>query len=141
MKQAGSGAQAPSVYSLIHAAGQVEARLEAALEPLGLSLAKYGVLERLHGAGDSLALTDLAARLACVRSNVTQLVDRLEADGLVRRVADPADRRSTRAELTRLGHTRQAAGAAALEKIQRDVASKVPEADRPALNRALHALG
>ena len=36
----------------------------------------------------------LAERLTCAKSNVTQLVDRLEADGLVRRKLDPSDRRS-----------------------------------------------
>jgi len=38
-----------------------------------------------------------------VKSNVTQLVDRLEADGLVERTADPNDRRSRIAVLTAAG--------------------------------------
>jgi len=41
--------------------------------------------------------------LSCVKSNVTQLVDRLEADGLVSRAADPNDRRSRLAVLTDAG--------------------------------------
>ena len=36
---------------------------------------------------------------------MTQLVDRLEADGLVRRVADPTDRRSVKAEITDEGQS------------------------------------
>ena len=78
----------------------VEARLEAALEPLGLSLAKFGALAQLAAAGEPLPLSTLAERRACVRSNITQLVDRLEAEGLVKRSDDPRDRRSVRAELT-----------------------------------------
>ena len=84
----------------------VEARLEASLEPLGLSLAKFGALAQLAAAGEPLPLSTLAERRACVRSNITQLVDRLEADGLVKRSDDPRDRRSVRAELTDEGRAR-----------------------------------
>jgi DNA-binding MarR family transcriptional regulator len=98
------------------------------------------VLSKLAEAGGPLALSDLAARLSCVRSNMTQLVDRLEADGLVRRVDDAADRRSVRAELTPLGQKRQAAGARQVEKVRRAFASSLPQADRAALERALAAL-
>lgn len=69
----------------------------------GLSMAKYFVLQALAEAGEPLTLTELAAGQHCVRSNITQLVDRLEADGLVKRVDDPADRRTIRASLTASG--------------------------------------
>ena len=74
--------------------------VEAALEPVGLSLAKFGVLARLASADEPLPLSTLAEEQACVRSNITQLVDRLEADKLVVRVDDPHDRRLVRAALT-----------------------------------------
>jgi DNA-binding MarR family transcriptional regulator len=41
---------------------------------------------------------------------MTQLVDRLEAEGLVARVADPQDRRSIRAAITDEGRRRHAIG-------------------------------
>ena len=47
-----------------------------------------------------ISLSELAEKLTCVRSNVTQLVDRLEADGLAKRADDPADRRAVRAKVT-----------------------------------------
>ncbi|TMG94648.1 MAG: MarR family transcriptional regulator, partial [Betaproteobacteria bacterium] len=74
-----------------------EKRLEDALEKVGLSNAKFGALTHLVEAGEPLSLSECAARMTCVRSNITQLIDRLEADGLVRRVDDPADRRGVRA--------------------------------------------
>ena len=43
---------------------------------------KLAALHHLTQAGESLPLGQLAERLSCVKSNVTQLVDRLEADGL-----------------------------------------------------------
>jgi DNA-binding MarR family transcriptional regulator len=77
-------------------------RLEV-LAPLRLSLAKVGVLHHLAAAGEPVPLSALAEVQKCVRSNITQLVDRLEKDGLVRRRGDPEDRRSVRAALTAAG--------------------------------------
>lgn len=85
-------------------------RLEAALDAKGLSIAKFGVLKELGEETEPLPLGQLAERLACVKSNVTQLVDRLEVDGLVRRVPDSEDRRSTRAEITEEGKRRYETG-------------------------------
>ncbi|MEU0088095.1 MarR family winged helix-turn-helix transcriptional regulator [Streptomyces sp. NPDC054802] len=48
-------------------------------------------------------MADLAERLEVVPRAVTSLVDGLEAGGRVRRVADPANRRVTRIELTDTG--------------------------------------
>ncbi|MEW2632962.1 MarR family transcriptional regulator [Streptomyces sp. NPDC048389] len=48
-------------------------------------------------------MADLAKRLEVVPRAVTSLVDGLEAGGRVRRVADPANRRVTRIELTDTG--------------------------------------
>jgi len=78
---------------LLDAARAVEARAEIALSEVGLSLAKLGALRHLVIAAEPLSLSHLAERHCCGKSNVTQLVDRLAADGFVARVADPDDRR------------------------------------------------
>jgi DNA-binding MarR family transcriptional regulator len=93
---------APSggLFALLHAAGSAEGFVESKLAAVGLSIPKLAALYRLVEAGDSLPLGQLAERLACVKSNVTQLVDRLETDGLVARAPDPNDRRSRLAVLT-----------------------------------------
>ena len=49
------------------------------------------------------ALGEVAEALHCDKTNVTGLVDRVEKQGLVTRVADPDDRRITRIELTEKG--------------------------------------
>src|SRR2546426_12550881 len=92
------------VRSLLEAAGAVEARLEAAVGPL--SLAKLGGLRPLIEAKQPLPLSELAERQHCVRSNITQLVDRLEKEGLVRPRARPVRRRRPRAPLTPAGGPR-----------------------------------
>lgn len=91
------------IRGLLHTATTVQAHVEARLSPIGLSLPKLMALTALRDAGDSLPLSQLADRLSCVKSNITQLVDRLETDGFVRREADPHDRRSRVAVLTTAG--------------------------------------
>src|SRR5206468_6908159 len=93
------------MMAVLHVASSLEARVEARHAEVGLSLPKLAALHQLSQAGDSLPLGQLAERLACVKSNVTQLVDRLEADGLVLRAADPGDRRSRLAVLTEPGRS------------------------------------
>ncbi len=93
----------PVSAAVIESARTLETRLEQALSPLQLSLAKFGVLRCLVHENRPLALSALAQRQKCVRSNMTQLTDRLEADGLVRRVDDPTDRRAVLAETTAAG--------------------------------------
>ena len=127
-------------FELLGALSSVEARLEAALEPLGLSLAKFGALSRLVAAREPLPLSTLAERCACVRSNITQLVDRLEAENLVARVHDPHDRRSIRAELTEEGRRRQAAGGRVIQKVEAEIFANVPQEGREALRHLLRSL-
>ena len=91
---------------LLDAARAVEARAEGALGEIGLSLAKLGALRHLILASEPLTLSQLAERHCCGKSNVTQLVDRLESDGLVARVSDPDDRRTIRAMVTPAEHER-----------------------------------
>ncbi len=125
---------------LLQAAHALEARLEAALEGVGLSTPKFSVLSELVAADTPLALSELAARLSCVRSNMTQLVDRLESDGLVRRINCPNDRRSVKAEIADEGRTRQAAGAAVVARLHEEFAASVGSVDRAAVQRMLSAL-
>jgi DNA-binding MarR family transcriptional regulator len=136
----GAGSGVDLTMSLLVAAQAVETRIESSLSPLGLSLAKLNVLGILVDSGAPLTLGELAQRLACVRSNVTQLVDRLEADGLVRRDPDPADRRSIRAVVTDSGRERQHAGSIALAAVQGDVSQVLAGFDSAHIERALSSL-
>jgi DNA-binding MarR family transcriptional regulator len=125
---------------ILRALHTVEDHLEASLAPLGLSLAKLGVLTKLVAAGEPLPLGELAKRSSCVRSNITQLVDRLEADKLVVRADDPNDRRSVRAELTDEGRAQQAAGLVALKAAEATLLERLPTAQRDSLLPLLQAL-
>ena len=56
-----------------------------------------------HLGPSGLSQTTLTARMGLSKQAVQQLVDQLEADGVVRREADPEDRRAKRVLLTELG--------------------------------------
>ena len=138
--RAGRGLEPSEVLGWIASGYRLESKVERALEAFGLSLAKLNVLTHLAEARRSLALSEIAAKLNCVRSNVTQLVDRLEADGLVRRLYDPADRRTVRAELTDLGRKKQSEGAGVLDKTGKELSAAISESDMAALSRLTSAL-
>lgn len=127
----------PTILETAHA---LEAKLEATLDQAGLSGAKFSVLSELVRSGEPLALSELAARVSCVRSNMTQLIDRLEADGLVRRVSCPTDRRSVKAEITEEGARRQADGAQRVEGLEQELASLLSGIDAGVLKRTIEAL-
>ena len=91
--------------SFLHAHVAVTRQLEQELtERAGLSLAWYDVLIQLVEADDHrLRMTDLADRVLLSRSGLTRLVDRMQADGLVRREPSPDDARGTFTILTERG--------------------------------------
>ena len=126
--------------SLLHAAHLLEKRWEDALEKVGLSGPKFAALTHLVQAGEPLRLSECAEKMTCVRSNITQLMDRLEADGLVRRIQDPSDRRTVRAAVTALGVKRQAAGALEAERVQKEFGKTLSGIDHVPLKQALEAI-
>jgi DNA-binding MarR family transcriptional regulator len=64
-----------------------------------------------------------------VKSNVTQLVDRLEADGLVARTLDQSDRRSRLAVITPAGRTAHEQGTRVLADAERQVFERLSDDD------------
>lgn len=77
------------------------AAFDRAARSLGLSAAQACLLEAV--AHEARTMGELATRLLCDASNVTQLVTRLETHGLVTREPDPRDRRTRRVAATAAG--------------------------------------
>jgi DNA-binding MarR family transcriptional regulator len=125
---------------LLDAARAVEARAEDVLGEHGLSLAQLGALRHLVLAAEPLTLSQLAERHCCGKSNVTQLVDRLEADGYVARAADPEDRRSVRAAVTPAGRALYERASAQLAEFERSLDDRLGAAHRAELRAGLKAL-
>ena len=131
---------APVFRRVMLVAHELELRMETALGAAGLSMAKAGLLRLLADARDPVALSELAKHSKCVRSNITQLMDRLENDGLVRRVADPADRRVRRAALTAAGRKAHQEATRIIDAQERAVAAALSREEAKALGQALGRL-
>ena len=129
------------VLALLSAAGAVESYMESRLSAVGLSLPKLAALDRLMQAGGSLPLGQLAERLACVKSNVTQLVDRLDADGLVTREPDPTDGRSRLAVITDAGRHAHDRGTRAYRGAECDLFSTLSPDEAARLTEIIVKLG
>jgi DNA-binding MarR family transcriptional regulator len=77
---------------------------EQMLAPHGISLTQYNVLRILRGAGpDGLCRNEIRDRLVSRMPDVTRLLDRMEAGGLVTRVRSTEDRRQVSTRLTSRG--------------------------------------
>lgn len=85
----------------------------------------------------TLSLGLLSERQGCVKSNITQLVDRLETDKLVKRMPDPADRRGVLASITDEGRRRYLAGRRSLENAEREMLIGLSPGDREQLSGLL----
>ena len=107
---------------------------------MNLSGPKFAALSVLVAEDQPISLSELAEKLTCVRCNVTQLVDRLEADNLVKRSDDPSDRRGVLAEVTKLGRERHAAGLKVVNRVHEKVAKQFSAVDQSVLKRALDTL-
>lgn len=71
------------------------------IERSSLTLPQFDVVAELAGAGArGRTFVELSRRLLVTSGNLTGIVDRLTAVGLVRRVPDPHDRRAIRVALT-----------------------------------------
>jgi DNA-binding MarR family transcriptional regulator len=103
--------------SLLRTASQLDQQVARLLRPAQVTPAQYNVLRILRNAGRAgLACSDVAERLVRHDPDVTRLLDRLEARGLVTRSRDTADRRVVIARITD-------AGLAILEELGESIAT------------------
>ena len=95
------------VYLEILRTSQVAGRwVVEALRPSGLTPAQFNVLRILRGSQpDGLACTRIAERMINQDPDVTRLIDRLVAAGLVDKQRDERDRRVVNVAITKAGLT------------------------------------
>ncbi len=85
---------AETTVNLVRTADAVLRGLAAALKPHGISPEQYNVLRILRGAGHAgLPCGEIAARMITRDPDITRMLDRLEARGLIARARDTGDRR------------------------------------------------
>lgn len=96
---------AEEVYLEIQRTSQVTARwIAQALKPAGLTESQFNVLRILRGSRpDGLSSSGIAERMVRHDPDLTRLLDRLEASGLVEKSRDRRDRRVVNARITAAG--------------------------------------
>ncbi len=99
----------------------LERRVSRVLAPLDLQLWAFDVLATLRRQGPPYQLTptELSRATLLTPGAMTNRIDRLEASGLVRREAEPSDRRGVRVLLTEAG----------VELVDRAIEARFDEAD------------
>ncbi|TWD81735.1 DNA-binding MarR family transcriptional regulator [Kribbella amoyensis] len=123
--------------------GLIARRLMLAEKPLltghGLSMWGYAVLTRL---AERPAETQqaLAQAIGYDKTRLIALLDTLEADGLVIRTPDPADRRARTVGLTRAGQDRFRAARAAVRAMEQEFLGDLTAAEKRALLAVLPRL-
>lgn len=68
-----------------------------------ISLVWYDALVHLETAPEGRSMTELANRILASKSGLTRVIDRMEAEGLVRRERPPEDRRVVKVLITPSG--------------------------------------
>jgi DNA-binding MarR family transcriptional regulator len=107
-----------AVTSIMRAQQILLARLNAAIEPTGLTFPRYEALMLLfYSRRGSLPLGKIGDRLQVHRTSVTNLIDGLERLGYATRTAHPSDRRTTLAEITDRGRSTAKQATEALNSI------------------------
>lgn len=111
--------------------------LNELLKPFDLTFPRYELLMLLYlSRRGSLPLGKIGERLQVHRTSVTGLVDRLETQGLARRLAHESDRRKTLAEITPAGRATAERATAVLNEAR----FSVPDSTDRSLDRLVDLL-
>jgi DNA-binding MarR family transcriptional regulator len=93
-----------AITSVMRAQQLLLARVDAIVKPYGLTFARYEALVLLtFSRAGALPLSKIGQRLQVHPTSVTNIVDRLQATGLVERRPNPDDGRGTLAAITQQG--------------------------------------
>lgn len=98
---------------------------DARLRAMGLAMAQLPVLSMLGGGGRQISQIELARRARVEQPPMAQLLTRMERDGLIRRVPDPSDRRSSLIMLTDEAEWRLPAGRGILRQGNADMTQRM----------------
>jgi DNA-binding MarR family transcriptional regulator len=102
--------------------------VDGALRPHGLTFARYEALVLLtFSRTGRLPMRVMGDRLQLHPTSVTNIVDRLQGDGLVRRTPHPTDRRATLVEITESGSVLLEAATKSVTAIDFGMSGLTPE--------------
>ena len=113
--------------SIMRAEQIVLKAMDAALRPFELSWARYEALVLLSFTRTgTLPMGKMGERLMIHPTSVTNIINRLEEDGLVERISHPDDRRTRLARITEAGRELAAKASVAVDDMRFGVGSLEP---------------
>ena len=92
-----------ALLSIVRTADVLFQRTAELLKPFDLSSSQYNVLRILRGTKEALACGQIAERMVSRDPDITRLLDRMEARGLMSRARDCQDRRVVKAQISGKG--------------------------------------
>ncbi|MCZ8088640.1 MAG: MarR family transcriptional regulator [Rhodobacteraceae bacterium] len=107
----------------------------------GTTLPRFDVMAALYRRREGVTMSELSRMLLVSNGNATTVVDRLEADGLVRRTPSETDRRTVFVALTAAGLSQFEVLAAGHEAEVARMFGGLSEADLEALTEILKRMG
>lgn len=126
------------IHHVQHTTHRIGRHLESALAAVGVDQGEAHVLSAL--AAGPMAVGALVEALGVKRSTLTNILDRLERQGLVRREINPRDRRSFVLRPTRGGERAAKKVAAAFAAVDVKLAQTTSAAERQAFYAVLARL-
>lgn len=130
-----------AVLNLLVAAGHIRERFDRVCADHDITTGQYNVLRILRGAEPhGYARCDVAKRMIERAPDVTRLIDRLEARGLVERDRSSEDRRRSVTRITDKGLKLLDRLQPGIEALNRHVEERLPADDRRELSRILERL-
>jgi DNA-binding MarR family transcriptional regulator len=128
-------------YLVLGIQAEGERRLNLALQQAGsdLTATQSEVIEVLVHQGP-MSQTELGTQLVCTKGNVSRLLDRMQAKGLLRRDPDPASRRRVVISLTGAGAAAYRAAEPVLEALLTTIRDLYQEAEADQLTALLQRL-
>jgi DNA-binding MarR family transcriptional regulator len=116
-----------------------EARLEAVLKPLGLTLSRHRPLSVIYTL-EPCTMSELADYTAVDRTTLTRTVDQLVDGGLVERTTPREDRRQVVLTMTDQGRRTCRRSLQAIYGVSRELLAGLAEADQRVMARVLEAM-
>jgi DNA-binding MarR family transcriptional regulator len=123
-------------------AKRLDRSMEETVSQHGISYGEWKVLHNLRRGEPDYRSTPgkLSERLGLSSGAMTNRLDRLEAEGLVRRLPDPKDRRSVVVELTDDGLQRWQEATGRQARVEADIASTLDDGEKKQLDSLLRRL-
>lgn len=123
--------------NLVRTADVVQAGAARLFKQHGLSAPLYNILRTLRGEGRPLPCLEVASRMVTREPDITRLVDRLEAKGLVTRSRPEHDRRVVLVAITDAGLARLEALDGPVSELHRTQLGHLTPEEQAELNRLL----